>query len=461
MDRRECVRQMNFLAKLVTTHTFGVQARKNCLAYKDEHHLIHVCGNNAVIVNLETKDQAFIGGTTQPFLGLGITSITSLPKKTIAIAEKTSDHGVVSFYDSHTLRKKKIINSDSIGSSEIVAMSISEDGKFFAAQGGAPEWNFSFWNIEKTPKLLAIIASTSQAEQSVSSISICPFDNTVIAIFGNKTSRLLRWSEGNLKPMSLSLRRDNANFTSHAWLPEDRCIVGTQGGELLLIDNFDFKAVVYPCGNDGEDLVPVLSLDHTTRGFVMGTVSGEIRLFEKAEDTKEQYAMTQMYCLPGESSHVMNVLMGQDDVLTCLTDSQQLFSCPLYGSNALVKNRTPQNFDNLSSPFHTVNMNGSSDIIAMDIALWRPFLATVAKDNSVRIWNLQTKRMEVAEQFSEEPVAVAIHPSGLYLVVAFIDKLKIISVLLNELSFTREVRKIYRVLCCASALKLSIIGNHL
>lgn len=124
-------------------------------------------------------------------------------------------------------------------------------------------------------------------------------------------------------------------------MAEDRCVVGTEGGELLLIENLDFKTVIYPCGNENEDLVPILSIAPTSRGFVVGTVAGELRVFEKAEDNKEQYTHETTFMLPRDTSNVANLAMGEDDVVVCLTEAQQLYSCPLYANNILYKERTP------------------------------------------------------------------------------------------------------------------------
>ena len=104
----------------------------------------------------------------------------------------------------------------------------------------------------------------------------------------------------------------------------------------------------------------------------------------------------------------------------------------------VTKDRTPPNFDVFSCAFHAPNKYGSAGIIAMDMSLWRPFLASVAADCTLRVYNTQTKKMEIMYRYEEEPVNVAIHPNGLYLVVAFLDHIKIISILLGELDMTRE-----------------------
>ena len=116
--------------KLITKHIFGISTRQNCCFWRDEGHLVYVCGNNVVIVNAETKEQQFIGGNTYPFMGLGITSLAHLhARRLIAVAERSNDHGYITLYDSYTLKKKKTLSSDQFGSKEIIAMSFSHDGK--------------------------------------------------------------------------------------------------------------------------------------------------------------------------------------------------------------------------------------------------------------------------------------------------------------------------------------------
>ena len=72
------------------------------------------------------------------------------------------------------------------------------------------------------------------------------------------------------------------------------------------------------------------------------------------------------------------------------------------------------------------------------MSLWRPFLVSVAADCTLRVYNTQARKMEMMVKYAEEPVNVAIHPNGLYLAIAFLDNIKFISILLNELDMTKE-----------------------
>lgn len=49
-------------------------------------------------------------------------------------------------------------------------------------------------------------------------------------------------------------------------------------------------------------------------------------------------------------------------------------------------------------------------------------VATVGTDKALRLWNFQDKSSELISYFDEVPLAVSLHPSGLYLIVSFGEK---------------------------------------
>lgn len=72
----------------------------------------------------------------------------------------------------------------------------------------------------------------------------------------------------------------------------------------------------------------------------------------------------------------------------------------------------------LHSAFHSMPITG------MDICLRKQLLATTS-DRYINIWNYEEKTLEIyhAFQAGEEVAAVAFHPSGLHIIIAFADKL--------------------------------------
>jgi len=435
--------------KLVVKQAFGLNPNaKNSVVYSEDHHLVYACGHQACVINTETKEQSFISlnnnegqKSGQPnYVSQGITAIAcSHPKKIIAVAEKADPVGVVTFYDSHTLRKKKTLYYPELGSKEIVYINFSDDGRYVLTQGGSPEWNLVLWFVEKSPKVIATAKISVSDDNPVHQVSFCPWDSTVIIAIGKSVLRLFRHIEGQLRPSSLSVRRDHANFISLCWLGDDKLILGTEGGEIILLENLEYRALVYPvAGTDKDEIRPILSFASISRGFVVGTHDGELMMFERREDSKEQYQLEDSYFLPGESpfkGDILSLSIGTDDCLVCSTSNQQLFQISVSG----LTHKGSGNFDNLFTAFHGPNIQGEAGIIAIDAAIWKPIIATCGMDKTVRIWNVSDKKVELVKQFDEEPKSVALHPSGLYLVVGFTEQIKIFSLLLNDVSMCHDI----------------------
>jgi len=79
-------------------------------------------------------------------------------------------------------------------------------------------------------------------------------------------------------------------------------------------------------------------------------------------------------------------------------------------------------------PLHTTFHSAS--ITGMDICLRKQLIVTTSMRN-IHIWNYATKTLEINHQCQagEEAAAVAFHPSGFHIVVAFQDKIQFMNVL--------------------------------
>eukprot|EP01031_Cornospumella_fuschlensis_P041418 gene41418-50536_t len=239
--------------RLIVKQALGLNPNvKNCLSFVDDHSLAYVCGHQVVIANTEVREQAFIPATnTYQHQSLGITAIAAcLGKKLLAVAEKVEPNAIVTFYDTKSLRKKKMLTAPELGSKEIKALVFSEDGKFLLTQGGGPEWNLVLWHVEKTAKALCSAKISLSDENPVHQISFCPWDNAVILVIGKGILRLFRFVEGQLRPLTITVRRDVANFLSHCWLPDETLVIGTENGEILMIENFEFRGHISTCRGD-------------------------------------------------------------------------------------------------------------------------------------------------------------------------------------------------------------------
>ena len=431
------------LGKVTPKHVFGINTKvKNCISMAEDHQLVYVCGHQVVVMNTESKEQFFIPGTTQAYQSLGISAFAcSAAKKTIAVAEIVEPVAAVALYDTQSLRRRKVLQYSDLGSTEVRAVAFSADGKLCLTQGAGPEWNLVLWNVEKSVKVLGCIKISMSDDTPVNQVSFCPWDSNVILVIGKSLIRIFRVMEGQLRPVSVNVRREHANFISHTWLWDDKLLLGTEAGEILLLEGLEYRACVYPVGgatSDTPDLSPILSLSPITKGFVAGTTEGEIWSFTIEEDTKEQYKKDDTFCLPKAEGGIVSICVTADDALICAVDTQQLFLFNLANSQASKESGEQSGFDYLFTAFHGCPPSGDAAINGIDVALWKPIVVTCAKDNTVRVWNIYDRRIEITKHFPEEPCALSVHPSGLYVVIAFADKIRVASILLDDICVTKE-----------------------
>ena len=99
---------------------------------------------------------------------------------------------------------------------------------------------------------------------------------------------------------------------------------------------------------------------------------------------------------------------------------------------------TDTNFELVATPLHRPNLSGSAIVTGLDVCVRKPLIATCAADKSVRIWNYVDKTMDLIRTFEEDPCSIAIHPSGLHILVGFTDKLRMMNLLMDDIRTFKE-----------------------
>lgn len=201
----------------------------------EEQQLLLVCGRAVLLQHLETRDQAVINASAE------ICCVASCPqRRLIAVAEATAPIAQVALFDTTSCRRRKVLQHSELGSDRINAMAFSSDGRLLAVQGGAPDYNLVVWNLEKSAKTLHVGAAGGEGV-AVNTISFCPSGQNVLLVLGKGGLRFYRVADGQLRPIPLNLRMEQANFVSCAWMEDDNVVVGTAAGEVLLFENFELK----------------------------------------------------------------------------------------------------------------------------------------------------------------------------------------------------------------------------
>eukprot|EP00656_Telonema_subtile_P012646 TRINITY_DN1637_c0_g1_i2.p1 TRINITY_DN1637_c0_g1~~TRINITY_DN1637_c0_g1_i2.p1 ORF type:complete len:1081 (+),score=255.42 TRINITY_DN1637_c0_g1_i2:111-3353(+) len=412
-------------------HSFGVKPSVNDgVAYISDTDVVYPCGRTIVVHDTEQNHQRFLPGadTLSDIACMAI----SPSLKLAAIADKGTEHPSLAVFDLTTLKRRRHFSCADMLSQEYVSLSFSADSRLLLAQGGAPDFTLALWQWEKSrPVCVGRIAAGP--EQPVLEASLCPYNSSVCCAVGEACCKFLRNVDGSWKPVGGLGRRDVDDCTSHCWLAGERCIVATAQGGLLLFESFEFRAEL-PQAEGGR--ASIQKLVPYKRGFLCATADGVVRVFDRSPERLEYF--TQVHSVSPEawspSDQIVSLCVSPNNDNMLLSVNQgttaQLLSLP-FASFEYSKGQ-PLPFDHLGASLH------SREVTGLDVCSGKPLIATSSTDRTVRLWDYLERTLVLCKEFSEDSLSVAIHPSSYFLLVGFSDKLRLLSVLMDELRPVRE-----------------------
>lgn len=385
-----------------------------------------------------------------------MTALTVSPnRRYVAIAEK-GEKPVITIYDLHSLRKRKVLSSSEfVKSNEYVSLAFSPDSKYLVAQSGKPDYTLLYWTWEKSKVMAVQKTSNPNTNAPVYQVSFNPQDNTQLCVVGNGIFKHFRYHEGALKPFLNFQKMEAHNYLCHAWVSDERVVVGTDTGHLFLFEQGEAKNEFNPVqhkdekktGDDDADslatIIPqVTAIVAYSKGFACACGPGTVHLYEKTDD-KEYFKKTREIKIPPDSNSA-DPTSAQKQIITCLTVSpseetlvastnhSQLYYITLPSADLGRSDGDQIYFETLAQSFH----NGQ--VLGLDVCIRKPLIATCSSDKSVRIWNYETCNLELYREFPEEALSIALHPSGLYILVGFSDKLRLMNLLIDDIRTFKE-----------------------
>ena len=187
-----------------------------------------------------------------------------------------------------------------------MSLAFSPDSKGLITQGGAPDWMLVYWVWEKA-KVGAVAKTTNANNNAIFQCSFNPIDPTVICVTGDGICRFLRITEQTLKPLPGAMgKREPQMYLCHAWMSEERVVVATDTGELLLLDAGELKAVLAAAPADGNSIDSIVAY---TKGFVCGADGGVIYVFEKSDD-KDYYKKSKSFKIENNGVKILNLAVS-------------------------------------------------------------------------------------------------------------------------------------------------------
>ncbi|KYN38346.1 WD repeat-containing protein 65 [Trachymyrmex septentrionalis] len=434
--------------------------------YITDAEVLYPVGNAIAIHNILQRQQKLIRLPERYYDANGM--CVSPNKKFVAISD-IGDKPTISIYDITSLKRRKLLGIpfDAPGVTSFTCISFTFDSKNLVAITSEPDQTMLFYNWEKGKVESTFKLANPQNPLAIADVLSCnPTDATVVAVGGAYTFKFLIVSETVWRPYGFA-KAENLLVCSMAWLDGDRLMVGTQDGRMLYLENGDLKNVyrmidtvtmnlkireeyVMPIvtGSQvtlgiGEDFVwqqNVRCLIAFPRGFAYAYGGGTIILFEK--EGKHKYTKRNVYVIPQRmvkdddpnlyKIHTINVNPSFDRLIVT-TGWSQLYYATLWGPD-LQMDPEPQKMEIMGQPLHHGPISGLS------MCAWKPVFMTCGEfDHSVRLWDFETESLIMLKQYEEDIFSVALHPMGLFCLIGFTDKLRFMSILIDNLLPMHEI----------------------
>ncbi|XP_026024824.1 cilia- and flagella-associated protein 57 isoform X2 [Astatotilapia calliptera] len=434
---------------------FGVRTGvRNNLCFFDEQTVVFPSGNSCVCFNTVQRWQRFISGSER---SQGMRAMTISSNRRYLAVSDYGERATVTVFDlQHEQgRKRKVLSAGDMSVQEFICIAFSPDSKYLIGLTGSPEWMLILWLWEKH-KLLATLKTTN-TNNPVTQVSFNPYSNTQLCVSGTGVFKLFRYSEGALKPSSVA-KVESINFLCHTWVSEHRVIAGTDTGRLLVFESGDLRREIsmtcvqgQPARqvevkkikdanvNEGPSVPSITAILSYSKGFACSRGPGTVFLFEQTDEngyrkTREIKIPLDAYCSGVTLAEYQQIdticISPAEETLAISTNRGQLYSVCL--SSVDMNKEDKLHFEFLSQSFH------SSSITGLSICIRKPLVATCSLDRSVRIWNYETKVLELCKEFQEEAYSVALHPTGLFILVGFSDRLRLMNLLIDDIRTFKE-----------------------
>ncbi|CAI5689001.1 unnamed protein product [Oreochromis niloticus] len=434
---------------------FGVRTGvRNNLCFFDEQTVVFPSGNSCVCFNTVQRWQRFISGSER---SQGMRAMTISSNRRYLAVSDYGERATVTVFDlQHEQgRKRKILSAGDMSVQEFICIAFSPDSKYLIGLTEGPEWMLILWLWEKH-KLLATL-KTPNTNNPVTQVSFNPYNNTQLCVSGTGVFKLFRYSEGALKQSSVA-KVESINFLCHTWMSEHRVIAGTDTGRLLVFESGDLRREISMTSvqgqsarqvevkkikdanvDEGPSVPSITAILSYSKGFACSRGPGTVFLFEQTDEsgyrkTREIKIPLDAYCSGvtlAEYQQIDTICFSPaEETLAISTNRGQLYSVSL--SSVDMNKEDKLHFELLSQSFH------SSSITGLSICIRKPLVATCSLDRSVRIWNYETKVLELYKEFQEEAYSVALHPTGLFILVGFSDRLRLMNLLIDDIRTFKE-----------------------
>ncbi|XP_014251047.1 cilia- and flagella-associated protein 57-like [Cimex lectularius] len=442
---------------------------KNDLHFVDKKTVASLSGRVIVFNNLFTKKQHFIN------LFEALTEIHMMimapDRKHIALAEKAYNKPFISVYNIEQGKRVQVLRAprSTISVKQYTTITFTCKSDTIVAVAGDPDWKVLFYNIH-TGTLSSVINKIGKKRKRPKVTQICchPNDPTQMILLGNDYYQMFRCVDNEWSSYGFS-GMPNVIITGTCWVSVVTTLLGTKDGRLLFLENGHVQCVYKACNISSiniateeldnallQDTVDTkgsdLSIDEEVRaligfeqGFAYSCNLGEVMLFLRLSESEQnkKWAKRGVYRVCGPPVGVIDIklidviqhicISPDENVIACTTLREEIFFGVIQ-EDFHWKQITEVNFRKLFGDIH------QGPIATVSVAQWKCiFLTAGIVDRTVIVWDFKALDKLFRREFQDDIHSASIHPTGMFCLLGFTDRIRLCVVFVNNLRFIRHV----------------------
>lgn len=449
---------------LAIKHLFGL----NCdgpqtVDLFDDKSVCYSAGSYLVRYNMEDKSQSYALNNK---LYTNITAVCVSPKGTYLAVGRRGLKNQIQLFDKQFLRPSKatmaLSEDDFRQMPDFYHLAFSENEDRILALSNQKDPVVSFWAIETGQTNIKLLAKFSMKSYECIEACISLQKNDIISVIGRGNFKMLKFYDDSLRLecSGLMIRKDTpTDYNCHTWLSTTGfygMIVCTGSRYIYVLrDNAD---ILFTIDNNSENvksmpqIIDIFCIASIEDGFIVGGDSMRIQQFKKQssgmflpnEAVRVSLNNTGGLPISDTRSSCITALRidNKDDRMVLLTEARVLYTTQLK-SNDILRMResvdlngasgTQPKFSLVFEPSHSEKIN------FIDSCVRKPLFVTCSSDKTVKVWDYETREQHSNMTFSEEALAVAFHPSGFHLALAFADKIQVVNLYLKPKDMQRSL----------------------
>ncbi|CAH1154655.1 unnamed protein product [Phaedon cochleariae] len=463
------------LALLQPQLLLGLETRiRNNVHFLSDDEVVYPVGSVVAVHNFNVKKQRYIKLSEK---GKNLTHLAVSPdKKLIAVVETTDKYPIVTLWCPLLFRKKKTLNlpvDKDIIANRYVTVEFTFDSKYIVCVTGEPDWSLYCFKCDKGRLESFARANNTNATGTVIQLSCNPNDTNQLVVVGDSVLRCLGCQDFSWRQFGYN-KIDSVVYTSCCWLSQDRLIVGSNRGKIMILETGELRAVFHASDmpiismqardeledsseinvdpsmydtfgmavSDSEENFEIRSIVNFSRGFAFGYLNGKVHLYER--ETPHRFKKRGIFTIPDrtirreyeEEPEVVTTVNtiainpSQDRILATCSE-MQIWSERLWSHDASTGIEIV--LRDFGYPMHL------GSIGSLAICRWKPIVVSSGlRDRSIKIWNYETDEVELVQNFEDDIYSVALHPTGLYAAIGFSDKLRFMTIMIDDIITTKE-----------------------